>query len=189
MEKQKMQDQDFNAPSRLEQAKVVCEFLMSYHGLTDLGWTFAWNNRKNDLGVCDFGKRTIQLSKLFAETRDPDSTLNTIKHEIAHALVGVRFSGRRRIWHGEAWRNKMIEIGGNPSRTTCVPKEEHHNKQSKYVVCHKQTGKIYCEYDRAMSFKRRNKIHKMFIPGQKLETYGKLTFLDRGTHEILFGDK
>ncbi len=87
--------------------------LLRQHGLTALGWTFAWDNAKRRCGSCQYGKKRITLSRHYvAHNADkPEMVRDTILHEIAHALVGGGHG------HGPVWRAKCREIGALPQ--TC----------------------------------------------------------------------
>jgi predicted SprT family Zn-dependent metalloprotease len=82
---------------------------MAEHGLHD--WFFQFNARKRQLGLCYEGKKTIALSYHFCELNPPEVVEDTIRHQLAHALVGVKAG------HGPVWQAKARELGANPERT------------------------------------------------------------------------
>lgn len=86
----------------------VCELvrsLMLQHGLHD--WIFQQDNSIARAGCCNFGTRTISLSKHLV--RDDKHSMHEVKntalHEIAHALAGPRAA------HGPEWKSIAIHIG------------------------------------------------------------------------------
>ena len=79
---------------------------MAIHGLTKKGWTSIVNDNRSRLGYCDWRNKTIALSSFHILHSPDDAVLNTILHEIAHALVGPSKNP-----HGDIWRNKALEIG------------------------------------------------------------------------------
>jgi predicted SprT family Zn-dependent metalloprotease len=84
--------------------------LMQKHGLTQKGWTFFYSSSKTRCGVCNYTQKKIGLCKPFilANLFDFAQIMDTIKHEIAHALV---------TWedgHGPVWKAKAIELGVTP---------------------------------------------------------------------------
>jgi predicted SprT family Zn-dependent metalloprotease len=82
--------------------------LLDRHGLHD--WVFAFNRRKRSLGFCWYGKRTIELSIYLVARNGEAEILDTLLHEIAHALVGPGHG------HDAVWRRKCREIGALPLR-------------------------------------------------------------------------
>jgi predicted SprT family Zn-dependent metalloprotease len=92
----------------LHKASTLAIDLMSKHNLW--GWTFEWNNRKRAFGVCNYSRKTIFLSKILTLEVSEEETLNTILHEIAHALVGVGHN------HDRVWQLKALEIGCSAER-------------------------------------------------------------------------
>jgi predicted SprT family Zn-dependent metalloprotease len=96
----------------LKEYEVIAKDLMYAHGLSN--WRFNWNDRKAGFGVCKYKGRTIELSRHLTPLRPFKEVVNTILHEIAHALVG---SGHGHDW---VWRSKFIEIGGDGSRRSSL---------------------------------------------------------------------
>jgi predicted SprT family Zn-dependent metalloprotease len=90
---------------RVRQAAV---HLLRHHGLGD--WSFAFNRRKQTMGLCRYGAKTIELSICFVECNSPEEILDTLLHEIAHALVGPKHA------HDRVWQNTCLEIGARPER-------------------------------------------------------------------------
>jgi predicted SprT family Zn-dependent metalloprotease len=88
--------------------RQLAQELLLRHGLAD--WTFAFNRRKRSLGFCRYATRTIELSIYLVEHNGADEILDTLLHEIAHALVGPGHG------HGPAWKRKCREIGARPVR-------------------------------------------------------------------------
>src|SRR5436190_24197018 len=87
--------------------RLACELLDSY-GLQD--WSFAFNRRKRDMGLCLYGSRVIQLSMHFILLNDNVAVRDTLLHEIAHALVGPGHG------HDVVWKRKCLRIGARPER-------------------------------------------------------------------------
>jgi predicted SprT family Zn-dependent metalloprotease len=82
--------------------------LLTEHGLYD--WSFEFNRRKLQMGLCLFGLRQIALSVHFVEMNDDAAVRDTLLHEIAHALVGPGHG------HDAVWKAKCREIGARPER-------------------------------------------------------------------------
>lgn len=98
--------------SLLTKAKELATQLMARHGLTN--WQFAFNANKRRAGVCRYPSRTrpgrIELSKHYVLRNPEHEVLDTILHEIAHALVGPGHG------HDEVWKAKCAEVGARPER-------------------------------------------------------------------------
>ena len=84
--------------------------LLREHGLDD--WTIVADRAKTRAGVCRFTKRQIGLSAPLTTLHSEDEVLDTILHEIAHALVGPQHG------HDAVWRAKARQIGCSGER--CV---------------------------------------------------------------------
>jgi len=93
----------------LIEAQNLAVRLMSKHNLTH--WSFGFNQRKRAVGICRHGCYKIELSIPFTKALEVDQVTDTILHEIAHALVGVRHG------HDHVWQRKALEIGCNGERT------------------------------------------------------------------------
>lgn len=103
----------------LKRAEMMAIQLMTYHGLHD--WHFKFDRAIYRLGLTSYTRKTISLSKS-ATLRDVEArVLNTILHEIAHALVSP---GNH---HNKVWRKKAIEIGCDGKTSTSV--EEYNNEK------------------------------------------------------------
>ena len=86
---------------------TIARKLMNQHGLG--GWIFAWDNCKTSFGMCRYSKRTITLSSTLLNFTPRHEVIDTILHEIAHALTpGAK--------HGYVWQQKARQIGASPNR-------------------------------------------------------------------------
>jgi len=132
--------------------------------LTD-DWQFKWDHAKTRFGLCNYARKTIQLSKKLAPFLNDKEIVDVIIHEIAHALAGHKNS------HNHIWKQQVIKLGGQPSRTKHV---EFDNRLlgAKYVLQDK-TGEIYRYYYRKPT-QAMQSLNRMWIKGKKRETYGNL---------------
>lgn len=78
------------------------------YGLDD--WNFIFDNAKMRFGQCDYGTKTISLSRHLVNLNGEEKIKDTILHEVAHAIVG------HAAGHGWQWQQKAIEIGCNGER-------------------------------------------------------------------------
>lgn len=93
----------------IRQAKRMATDLMNKHGLSSKGWRFRFDNAKVRFGSCNYTDKEITLSKPLCELNSEKEVLDTILHEIAHALC----PGQN---HNKVWQRKAIEIGCSGNR-------------------------------------------------------------------------
>jgi len=93
-----------------EAVRTIAVKLMDKHNLLIKGWKFVFDNAKTRLGNCSHTKKIISLSKNYLPLVDEKEVIDTILHEIAHALVG------RKQGHNHIWKQQAIEIGCNGQR-------------------------------------------------------------------------
>lgn len=89
-------------------ALAFAEELLCEYGLDD--WTVQFDRSKNRFGQCRYGTQTISLSKPLVLLNSEQRVLNTILHEIAHALVGPGHG------HDYVWRRQAKAIGCDGQR-------------------------------------------------------------------------
>lgn len=95
---------------KLNNARKLANEKLNEHGLVAKGWTFEYDNAVRRFGCTHFSTKTITLSKHLVELNEEPRVLNTILHEIAHALAG---SGNG---HNRYWRNIARNIGCDGNR-------------------------------------------------------------------------
>jgi predicted SprT family Zn-dependent metalloprotease len=78
--------------------------LLVEHNLTD--WKFVWNKKLSTgaWGVCHYRTKEIHLNQKYALVESKENVIDTIVHEIAHALTPG-------YGHGEVWKAKCRELG------------------------------------------------------------------------------
>ena len=114
----------------LIKAEQLMNSLMHEHCLS-MEWTFCWQNKKQSLGTCSYNRREIRLSKWYVELNNEEEVMDTILHELAHALSYERY-GSRGVGHGILWKKVCVEIGAVPksrSKSDLNRPKDHH----KYV--------------------------------------------------------
>ncbi len=90
----------------LGSAHSVATELMAQHRLLDQGWDFRFDNALTRGGLCDFRRKVISVSRELVWRHDETFLINTVLHEIAHALVGFRHG------HDSEWKRVARSIGG-----------------------------------------------------------------------------
>lgn len=94
----------------LNRAKTIATELIVKHGIAEKGYRFAWNNRRRAAGVCSYRRKTIELSMPLTSLSNEVDVIDTILHEIAHALAG------HDAGHGWKWQQIARSIGCNGDR-------------------------------------------------------------------------
>lgn len=94
---------------KIERVQETAIDLLQKYGLT--GWNFKFDHSTRRAGCCDYRNKTISLSMNHAGSGTDEDILDTILHEIAHAIVG------RKHHHDKVWKAKAIEIGCTGERT------------------------------------------------------------------------
>jgi predicted SprT family Zn-dependent metalloprotease len=79
---------------------------LSKHGLH--GWTFVLGSTKRRLGACKYRTKRIEIAEYHARNNPAETVLDTLLHEIAHAIAG---SAAR---HGPVWKAIAARLGARP---------------------------------------------------------------------------
>ncbi|WP_193605727.1 SprT-like domain-containing protein [Nocardioides dongkuii] len=95
---------------QLAAAAALGRALLDEHGLQD--WSLVFDRAKRRAGICRSERREIGLSAPLTELHEEADVRDTLLHEIAHALVGVRHG------HDAVWRTTARRIGCSGER--CV---------------------------------------------------------------------
>jgi predicted SprT family Zn-dependent metalloprotease len=114
----------------LKKAQTMMLDMMKYHNLTD--WGFKFDKAVSRLGMCSHRRRQLFLSTHATSVNSPEIVLNTILHEIAHALVGSNHG------HDDAWRTLAISIGCDGERCSEIAVKA----QPKYTIACKSCDQI-----------------------------------------------
>ncbi|AMO44044.1 SprT-like protein [Mycobacterium phage Bactobuster] len=91
------------------EARRLTEDLLLEHGLAAFGWTFGVDAAKRRAGCCNYRTKTVSLSRYLLAQRSYEDSVNTITHEIAHALTPGHH-------HDAVWARKHRELGGDGKR-------------------------------------------------------------------------
>lgn len=81
---------------------------MDHHGLHD--WSIRIGSARNLAGMCNYSRKQITMSLYLANAMSTENVIDTILHEIAHALAG------HKAGHGPEWKVKCLEVGARPER-------------------------------------------------------------------------
>ena len=87
--------------------------------IRDEGYTFKFDHAKKRFGCCDYGKKTISLSKHLCEANPHQINAkikDTILHEIAHAISVILYGKKHGKGHDQKWVSIAKQIGCNGNR-------------------------------------------------------------------------
>lgn len=114
---------------------TLCRDEMNANGLHL--WSFGFNyKKKRVLGACYFNNRYLEFSHFFINNNPTEKVIDTIRHEIAHALAGVAAK------HGPVWQAMAVKVGASP--VACCLSGDVTMPQSTYVfICKCRTHNFY----------------------------------------------
>jgi predicted SprT family Zn-dependent metalloprotease len=90
----------------LKELEEIARQEMKANGLHD--WTFGLAKTKRRLGVCKYRTKRIEIAEYYARNSPQETVLDTLRHEIAHAIAGPAAR------HGPAWKAVAIRLGATP---------------------------------------------------------------------------
>lgn len=103
---------------------------MKEYGLVANRWTFDFLNSKNVFGRVYYQERILLLSADLVLLNDEPEIMDTILHEIAHALAGP---GAK---HGPVWQRYCRELGCRPEARYDPDKHNVNMPKKKFIgVC------------------------------------------------------
>ncbi len=108
-------------------------------------WSFRWDHARRRLGSCRYKDQLITLSWHFVKLNSdkPAQIIDTILHEIAHALAWVHF---REQGHGRRWKEWCLRVGATPRAS--AKQGEVEAEPYKYILRLKTTGEFVAGYYR-----------------------------------------
>lgn len=90
----------------LEELQAIARRELAKHGLH--GWTFGLAKTKRRLGVCKYKTKQIEIAEYYARNSPEASVLDTLLHEVAHAIAGPAAK------HGPRWKAVATRLGASP---------------------------------------------------------------------------
>jgi predicted SprT family Zn-dependent metalloprotease len=121
--------------------KAIASREMMKHGLH--GWTFRLADAKRQLGVCKYRTKRIEIAEYYALNSPSETVLDTLLHEIAHAIAGPAAR------HGPHWKAVAIRIGARPR--ACDDSDETAMKPGDWQATCPACKKIIHRYKRPRS--------------------------------------
>lgn len=99
------------------------------------GWILTWDNARRRFGQCRYGRKEISLSRNFVSLNTPERVGQTIRHEIAHALVGGGHG------HDSVWVAMSLRCGDDGVR--CYNTNDTETPKLSYEAVCKGCSKVY----------------------------------------------
>ena len=115
--------------------------------LPNMGWTFQLDNSVRRFGICRYRSKVIGMSRHLIELNDEAQVLDTILHEIAHALTP-------RAHHGYEWKMACIRIGAKPVR--CYSGETVNTPSLRYQATCGGCGQVHQKAKRPDTMQKRS---------------------------------
>ena len=132
----------------LNEASELAQNLIAEH--LPYPWKLTWDRAKTRFGQCNHNHKTISLSIPLTRGNSYDEILDTILHEIAHALTP-------RHGHDSVWSRKALELGSNGRRCSKQPKGIQHT----YAGWCKKCGQLVSlKHKRGKAMARGSYYHK-----------------------------
>lgn len=89
----------------LRELQTIAAREFERYGLT--GWSFSYDRSTWRFGACYLNNR-ITMNPIMVAKSSTEACVQTLLHEIAHAIVGVKNK------HNEIWAAQMVRMGLNP---------------------------------------------------------------------------
>lgn len=132
------------------------------------GWKAVVNSRcKSRLGQCNFTKRKVEISAFHLQSDDA-KIVNTMLHEIAHAIAG------HKAGHGPEWVAVAKRIGCNANRCTAVDESVRVQPQWRLAIKHDDGT---TELLQTFGHRRTNMANRYLTSRPKSETLNKLVWV------------
>ena len=90
----------------LQELEAIAERELLRHGLQD--WSFGLAKTKRRQGAYNYRSKRIEIAEYYATHNPPEQVIDTLLHEIAHALAGPKAR------HGPAWKAVAKKLGATP---------------------------------------------------------------------------
>jgi predicted SprT family Zn-dependent metalloprotease len=122
-------------------AVTLARNLLADYGLSS--WDVRLNKNKRQLGVCKESLKRIELSEHYIAMNSSEKVIDTILHEIAHALVGVHHG------HDAVWKEMCTRLGCNPMSCEKSAEMPEGDWRADCPTCHK----VFTRYRRPKSLR------------------------------------
>ncbi len=140
---------------RWDYLRALAETEMLEH-LEDREWSFGFDSGRRRAGLCSYNDKRITVSKYLALVHSIDDVMQTVKHEIAHALVGPKeghgkkglATAKRIGYRNETYTGQEIAKAYAPYRGLCPNGHEHfrYQRPKRLYSCHHCASGFRKEY-------------------------------------------
>lgn len=110
------------------------------------GWSFNIVDVCRRLGVCKHGKQRIEIQEYYALNNPPEIVVDTLMHEIAHALTPGHH-------HNSFWKSVAIQLGAQP--VSCKKRTDIQLKPGNWKATCDECGKVYYKYKNSPGLENR----------------------------------
>lgn len=97
--------------NKQEFKKLAQDYIEKY--IPGHNYIFKYNKGYRRVGYCNIKDKIISVSEVLLEQAGFDEAMDTLLHEIAHAIAYEKYNS---YGHTQAWRNICCEIGAKPER-------------------------------------------------------------------------
>lgn len=97
----------------LSEIEILGQNLIRQHEINknlEIGWKFSFDLAPTRAGICRYDEKQITLSVTYCQKATKEEIVNTILHEIAHAIVGPKHG------HDAVWKAAARDIGCTAER-------------------------------------------------------------------------
>lgn len=134
-------------------------------------YSFEFNMSTRALGTCSFRKKTIYLSEHWTKACPKSEVLDTILHEIAHAIAYRDYGDPT---HGKHWKLVARMIGATPEAKAKIDIKLRDHVKPKYQMVLETTGEVIRDYYQRPSQRMIDRTPHLWLRGREDETRGKL---------------
>jgi hypothetical protein len=97
-----------------QDATLKCKEILKEYKLDHWHVVLSMDANLSWVGLCDFKSQTIILSAIAIDVHPDSEVLDTIRHEVAHAIVGPKHG------HDGVWKEMALKLGASPNPTCAI---------------------------------------------------------------------
>lgn len=109
--------------------KELATLFAKHYGVIQMGWSIEMMNHEQNLGECCYESKTLKFSRQLLSKVNNLQRLDTILHEISHAIAGAHAE------HGRGWKEIAKKLGANPSSTALLTNRDLEYSYTWQTIC------------------------------------------------------